>query len=90
MVQTKKQHLIHVITEYYDLPGENSPAKLLSLAVSDILITLVEVIIRVMWRVIVSQVFGVSHSMSSENKPLLLCKCLLKKKKSTFTLQSVT
>ena len=34
-----------------------------------------------MWRVIVSQETGVSHSMSSENKPLLLCKCLLKKKK---------
>ena len=34
-----------------------------------------------MWRVIVSQEIGVSHSMSSENKPLLLCKCLLKKKK---------
>ena len=27
MVQTKKQHLIHVITEYYDLPGDNSPGK---------------------------------------------------------------
>lgn len=27
MVQTKKQHVIHVITEYYDLPGENSPEK---------------------------------------------------------------
>lgn len=25
--KTKKQHLIHVITECYDLPGENSPEK---------------------------------------------------------------